>query len=503
VASPRDLTGVLRWWSADAPATVVDGRVTEAPDLVAGATAVRFGQGRVGPELAQVDGRPAWLFGGASSPASLLTPDVPAISGAPYAWAVVLTPLAGYAGQVIAPGPNTAVTASSAQLLAEATGSFRWSGFAGTSVSLAMPSGDQLVVLDHDGGTGATRLYASGAGSARATLQRRSLAGQQHIGRHGSNDRPLHAAVRGILLVDHTFADAEVQLLEQWRAEGAGSRTAVSVAVSFPARARLAPAVAARRDVATTVPARARLTAATAGRRDVAAVLPSRARLDAATAARRDLDVALPARGRLAAALAASREAAVVLSGRARLGVPTAATRAVDVQLRARAALQVVVETSRVADVALGLPAAARLHVDVAARRDAAVRLGVAVRLTAATAARRTTAADLPARVRLGAAVGAVRAVAPVLPALARLDAQAAATRALNVVLRAAARLDALVVGRRPVPTSTDGDLVATVGPPEPGLALAAPRPTWHPQEPETGWLLGPPSHQPGGDRWS
>lgn len=227
MASPRDLTGVLRWWSADVSGQTIEaGRVSASPDVVAGSVAARFGQGRVGPEQVVVDGRPAWRFGGSASPASLLTPDVPAVTGSTYSWAFVINPLAGYAGQVIAPGPNSTVTASSSQLLTPTTGSFRWEQFAGASQFVNMASGEQLVIMEHDGGTGASRVYAAGL-STRGTLQRRSLAGQQHIGRHGSNDRPLFAEIRAVLLFDHAMSDADVATLEQWRAEGSSSQVAV------------------------------------------------------------------------------------------------------------------------------------------------------------------------------------------------------------------------------------------------------------------------------------
>lgn len=228
MASPRDLTGVLRWWSADVSGQTIEaGRVSASPDVVAGSVAARFGQGRVGPEQVTVDGRPAWRFGGSASPASLLTPDVPAVTGAPYSWAVVIAPLANYPGQVIAPGPNSTVTSSSSQIVSETSGSFRWIGFAGANLFIPMPSGEHLVVFDHDGGSGVSRLYATGQTSSRGTLQRRSLAGQQHIGRHGSNDRPLFADVRALLLFDHALSDSEIATLEQWRAEGSSSQVAV------------------------------------------------------------------------------------------------------------------------------------------------------------------------------------------------------------------------------------------------------------------------------------
>jgi hypothetical protein len=432
---------VLRWWSPDAPATVVDGRVTDAPDVVAGAVATRFGQGRVGPELLQVDGRPAWRFGGSASPASLLTPDVPAINGAPYAWVVVLAPLAGYAGQVLAPGPNSTVTSSSAQLLAGTTGSFRWEAFAGATTSLPMPAGEHLVVLEHDGGTGSTRLYATGQGSVRATLQRRSLAGQQHIGRHGSNDRPLHADVRALVLLDHGLSDAEVQVLEQWRAEGARSRqdTARLVVARSTSRSASSARTAPRRATPATTTARSRAIAAATGRRLAPAPSSPRSRATAAASTRRAAAAPVAARSRSRATATARRSAAAATAAR------SAAT-ALSAPLRAVGARMVTTTAAAAATAPL--------------------------RATRARTVTRSTSAAVTRPQRL-------------VEALARSWSTAAAL------------VRALVA--RPTPTSTSRDLLVDVGPPLPGWLLGRPESGWQLDPPAAGWRLGPPTDQPGG----
>lgn len=497
MASPRDLSGLLRWWSADvAGQTIESGRVSASPDVVAGSVATRFGQGRVGPEALTVDGRPAWRFGGAASPASLLTPDVPAVSGAPYSWAVVIAPLANYPGQIIAPGPASTVTASSSQIISETTGTFRWIGFAGASLLIPMPTVEHLVVMDHDGGSGVSRLYATGQGSTRGTLQRRSLAGQQHIGRHGSNDRPLFADVRAILLFDHALSDSEIATLEQWRTEGASSAAAVVRTTNVVASA------AARASVTTTSVRTSNVTAA------------ARARGTGVAAAVRS--VTLTARADASARVTATGAHAVAVTAVAHARASAAAVHVGAVDVRAAAAARASATAARVAVavVTVAAPTAAAASATFASTRTAPVsaaalgdtRTTVTTSRAVATAATATAAARaVSARlidVTVAAAASAAARAASARTATLDLTAAASGTatstssssRVAEVVAGVVARALATVgIVVRPLPPDTGDDVRVTTGQPRSRWHLGQPARGVRADEPHSSWSFSNP----------
>lgn len=434
------MTGVLAWWAADAPADVVDGRVTASADVIGGRVAARNGQNRVGPELVLVGGRPRWRFGGAASPANLLAP-APTLNGTPYSW-VFVTTRAGQ-GQMLAP----VGTGSSAQLLVEENATARWQAFAGANLFLAQPTGEHLVVVDHDGGSGATRLYAGGTRST-ATLQRRSLTGEVHFGRHGSNDRPLLADVAAILLVDHWPTDAELRdVLEPWRADGAPSQTAaVTRAVLARSSSRSAP------------------TARTTPRRATPAATTARSRAVAAATARRLTPAPSTSRSRAAAATTTRRATPAPTAARSR---PRATT------------------------------VARRLVVAATAARSAATALSARLGSVLARTATTTTTAAAMAPLRAVRARTVTRSTPTAATRPRRLN------EALARSWSTTAALVRALVARPTVPTTTDGDLVARLGPPQPGWQLHGPAAGRRLGPPAGGWRLDPPTHQPGGDPWS
>ncbi|ROP45961.1 hypothetical protein [Pseudokineococcus lusitanus] len=514
VRTPADL-GARLWWRSTEGLVAEMGAVAGWADRITGAV-LSQPDGLVRPQVlaasdAAAGGYPALNFlGNGMTWLSMAAASMPVLTQ-PYTIAAVVMVREGGRLQTLTKTLGSGGGSAGELGVAQEAAPARWRLFAGGTYNGAENRavlGNRTAVLGRFDGA-ASQLISNGRRMTAGAAGTRRADGILHVGWDPATASNGNRAWNGLLwdlAFFGSFTDADVAAYDTYAQDryavqvadysrpvrGAGTATTVAPWRSVPLRRAAALSRAVAASTATARPRRRQPTAAPATATSRTRQAPTRRAPAVATARALTQHRALPVRrGRGAPAATATTSARHRAARALRTAAAAAATstgRALSRRTPRSRATTATASTARHGHTARALAAAAAAA-------------------TSPARARRTTRALAAAAALLRPAAAATRVTGWPSTSTSSATSSSRSTPARTVEHLAAALATAVALVRTavrfPPPTTTDGDLVATIGPPEPGWALAAPRPTWHLQEPETGWLLGPPSHQPGGDRWS